>query len=95
MSKNGTATNVTFDLSKVTAGEVAKLQKALVAADTETAAAIYAKTAVTCPPEWGDPNDPLTYLGLPFYGEWDDLMNAWFDAGKNARASLRAKSGNT
>ena len=94
MSENGKA-KVTFDLTRVTAGEVAALQKALVAADTVTAAGIYAKAAVDCPSEWGAPNDPQTYLNLPYYGEFDELLAIWIEAGKNARASLRANSGNT
>jgi hypothetical protein len=85
---------LTFDMTRVTAGEIAALQKALRIADTETAANIYAKTITQCPSEWGTPDDPQTYLNLPYFGEFQDIVDAWFEAGKNARAILRTNSGN-
>lgn len=95
MAKASVEQELTFDLSKVTAGEIAKLQKALVNADTEMAATIFAKTIIQCPAEWGAADDPQTYLNLPFYVEYQNVIDAWVTAGKNARATLRTNSGNT
>lgn len=89
------AKELIFDMTRVTAGEIALLQKSLRTADTETAAGIYAKTITQCPAEWGAADDPQTYLNLPYFGEFQDIVDAWFEAGKNARAILRANSGNT
>lgn len=86
MADNGNTPELKFDLSKIKARDIAKLQKALVTADTITAAGIYAEIIVECPKEWGAPNDPDTYLNLNYYTEFWELMSAMGEAGKNARA---------
>lgn len=72
-------------LGKIKAREMHRLMKPT---DLEQVADIMAKYVTTCPPSWGDPKSPDTYLDLPFSGETDSLtavMNAMGEAIKNAR----------
>lgn len=71
-------------LGKIKAREMHTLMKP---SDLEAVAAVLAKYITACPPEWGDPKSPDTYMDLPFKGETNSLtavMNAMGDALKNA-----------
>lgn len=94
MSDSNGTSELVFDLSKVTAAEVARLQKALAEGDVEFVAGVLTKTVKQCPADWGAPTDPQTFLNLPFYVEWQQVIDGLVAAGKNAKASLRATSGN-
>jgi len=60
---------VKFDFRKVTARQMSEVFRAARENDMTGMAEIFAKIVVECPPEWGNPNDPGTYLDLPYYGE--------------------------
>jgi hypothetical protein len=76
-----------FDFNKITAKRISELRVALNTADTNAAAAIYAEIIIECPPSWGAPNDPETYINRPYYTEFQDLAGIMGEAGKNVRAS--------
>ena len=79
--------SVELDLRKLTARDVSTLIKASAANDVDGVAAIYAKIVVSCPAEWGKPNDPETYLNLPFDYEFTEL-------GKKIGEARKAVQGN-
>jgi hypothetical protein len=82
------AEQVTWNLKAMSARDAVVFDKAVVSGDVEAAAAALAKVITECPPEWGAPNDPETYLNLPFFGEFGELV-----AGVRAEAGkLRARS---
>lgn len=78
-----TPSELTFDLSKISARDMGNLNKALKTVDTEAAADVFARIVTACP--WGDPADPETYLDLPFYGGWTQLTEGLNEAAKNSR----------
>ena len=79
-----------YDLSRVSAREMAAFFEAARSSDIPALASVMAKVVVACP--WGDPRDPNTYLDLPFYGAFQDVIDGLADAAKNAGARLSAPS---
>jgi len=74
-----------FDLTQVTAQEVADFNKAVRAGDPERMAAFYARVTVRCP--WGDPADPKTYLALPYFTTFNALQSEIASASKKLTAA--------
>jgi hypothetical protein len=73
-----------FDLSCVSAREMASFFEAARKSDIPALAAVMAKVVVACP--WGDPRDSSTYLDLPFFGAFQDVIDGLADAAKNGGA---------
>lgn len=66
--------DVKFNFDKLTARRMTAFFTASRANDYDTLAEIFAATAVTCPKEWGNPNDANTYLDLPFMTTFQTLI---------------------
>lgn len=66
---------VTYNLSSLKARDVSILMNASQTGDVEAMAAMLARVVTDCPPEWGKPDDPNTYLELDFYGAFMDLID--------------------
>ncbi len=73
-----------FDLSRISAREMAAFFEAARNGDIPALAAVMAKVVVACP--WGDPRDPALYLDLPFFGSFQDVIDGLAAAAKNAGA---------
>ena len=76
---------VVFDLSKITGTEMDAFAEANRTGDVKGQALGLSKVIVACPPEWGDPSDPETYLRQPFFAVHKPLISAFSDEanGKN------------
>jgi hypothetical protein len=65
---------VEVDLRKLTARDMIVLQgKQGGGLDVEGVAGIYARIVTKCPAAWGKPDDPETYLNLPFDYEFTEI----------------------
>ncbi len=85
-SRTAAATQVDgleVDLSKVTAREMGEFFQAARENDMDTLAEIFAQVVVACP--YGDPTEVDTYLDLPFFGGFQDVLEAVVEASKNVR----------
>lgn len=78
---------VKFNFNKVTAKFMTQFFKANRDNDYATMAAIFATVVTECPPAWGDPAKEDTYLDLPFFPVFRDLISHFAN-------SLQAESKN-
>ena len=72
MSDNGTEKRLSFNtdaLIQITTEEMQTFFQANREGDLATLAKTIARIAATCPPEWGEVNDPDTYLNRPWFGK--------------------------
>lgn len=76
---------LTFNFKAITARQIIQLNKAVAAGDIETIAGFFAKMVSACPPEWGAPDSIDTYLDLPYFLDFADIVTAMVEAGKNAK----------
>lgn len=65
-----------FDLSTITAHRMDDFFQAARENDNQTLAMIFAEVVTRCPADWGEPNDPDTYLKLPYFGAFKDVLQA-------------------
>ncbi len=65
---------VKFNFNKVTAKFMTQFFKANKENDYATMAEIFATVTTECPPAWGDPAKAETYLDLPFFPVFRDLI---------------------
>lgn len=73
---------LSYDLSTVTAAQMDTFFRAVETNDIKVLADVFAVVVVTCP--FGDPRNPDTYLNLPFYGAFKDVLKGMIDAAKKA-----------
>jgi hypothetical protein len=73
-----------FDLSRISAREMAAFFEAARKSDIPALAAVMAKVVVACP--WGDPHSAETYLDLPFFGGFQEVIDGLAAAAKNVGA---------
>lgn len=66
--------SMTFDLSKPTVGDLRKILPGVKAVQMTAMAELVAKVAVSCPPEWGEPDKAITYSRQAFR---EVLAPAW------------------
>lgn len=76
---------IEFDLSKVTVGDMDGFFKAVRETDNETISRVLAKMISKCPDDWGKAKNYRTYLNLPYYGAFQQLIQHLVDEvnGKN------------
>jgi hypothetical protein len=74
--------NIVFDLDKITARQMGVFLKATQDSDLEAIADTLAVVVQECPAEWGDPSKPDTYLALPYFGGFQDTINALIEESK-------------
>lgn len=80
--KEEKAVELRFDLRRITAREMAVLNKAIRENDIELVAEYMASVCIECP--YGDPKDKDTFLGLPYFGEFQTVLIALAKAGRDA-----------
>jgi hypothetical protein len=80
------AEQVTYHLKALTARQMADFMEASRKNDIEAVAKTLAVAITDCPPEWGAPDDPETYMRLPYYGEFADLIEGLVDASGKQRS---------
>lgn len=78
MSKNSkkVAVDVTFDLSVVSAREIAPHMEGLLSGNIAPLGEILALVVTSCPAEWGPCDDPATYNNMPLTGELGAVYGA-------------------
>ena len=74
-----------FDMSNITAGEMADFFDAVRRQDVRVMAATLTQIVMACPPSWGDPEAVETYLKLPFYGAFQGVIDAMGEASRSVR----------
>lgn len=79
--------HIRFDLTKVTARCIRDLNKMFADGDIDGVTKIYSEIITACPPEWGAPNNPDSYLDRDFYGTFRSIVTLLNEAGKNANQS--------
>lgn len=72
---------VEFDLTKVTARDMHEFIRAGRESDIPALAETLAKVVTRCPAEWGDPRNPETYINLPYFGEFQQVIKQFSEAG--------------
>lgn len=77
-----TGAELRFDLHAITARQMAALNRAIKANDIEAVAGFMTDLCVECP--YGDPKDPETFLNLPYFGEFQTVIKALAEAGRDA-----------
>lgn len=78
--------NIEFNLRNLTARDMTGFFRATRENDHDGIAAVLAKVVTACPAEWGAADDPDTYLNLPYFGEFQDVIEAFSEeAAKNGR----------
>jgi hypothetical protein len=75
-----------FDLSRMSGQDYHDYAAAGRKDDLVTVANVLARVVRRCPPEWGKPDDPKTYLKLPMFGALKQVMRA-------LSAEVRAEAG--
>lgn len=78
---------LTFDLTRITARDMQRFFEADRAQDYAAMAAIFARTVTACPPAWGDPASPETYLSLPFFAGFRVVTQQFVQAASNTGES--------
>ncbi len=78
---------IKFDFTKVSARRIRDLNKGFADGAIDDIAKIYAEIIVACPPEWGAPNNPDSYIDLDFYGVFRAIVTVLNEAGKNVKQS--------
>lgn len=68
-------TSVKFNFNRVTAKFMTQFFKANKENDYDTMASIFSTVVTECPAAWGDPAKPDTYLELPFFPVFRDLIS--------------------
>lgn len=76
---------LTFDLTKISAGEMADFFDAVRVQNVRAMADTFTRIVTTCPAAWGDPKKVETYLRLPFYGAFQGVIDAMGEASKTVR----------
>lgn len=75
MSKTENGAKVTFDFTHLSALHMDELNKARNTLDLSKIAEVLAFYAVSCPPEWGKPDDPMSYLKLDYRPDFIEVLN--------------------
>lgn len=73
-----------IDLSKVTAREMNSFFKAAENRDVEALSVFFTRVVTACP--YGDPTQPETFLDLPFFGAFQDVLVAVGETAKKLQA---------
>jgi hypothetical protein len=79
MSKVET-TALEFDLSKITAGEMADFFDASNKNDLYRMADTFAKVVKRCPEGWGEPTDAQTFVNRPYFTEFKGIVQQFVEA---------------
>lgn len=92
MANSSSGSGLQFDLMRMTAEDFHNLVVATRVQDIKALAAVMAKVVTTCPPKWGQPDDPQTYLKLPYLGEFQDVLGGMTSAVEDYRKNSGAPS---
>ncbi|KKK72798.1 hypothetical protein LCGC14_2900300 [marine sediment metagenome] len=74
--------DVIFDLKEITARQMGAFLKAISDNDMEAMAETLTIIVTECPAAWGSPGDVDTFANLSFYGEFQDVINAFTEESK-------------
>lgn len=66
--------NVKFNMRNLTAELFQKFYEGGRDRDNRAMAEVFAAVVVACPAEWGAHDDPKTYLKLPYFEEFQQLV---------------------
>lgn len=66
--------DVKFNMRNLTAALFQQLLEGGKANDSRAISEVLARVVVECPGEWGAHDDPQTYLNLPYFGEFQQLI---------------------
>lgn len=76
--------NVTFNFSKLTARRMTEFFTATRDNNYAGMSDIFAATVTSCPAEWGSASDPNTYLDLPMFPTFRDLISKFVEEASGA-----------
>lgn len=76
--------DVTFNFSKLTARRMTEFFSATRNNDYEAMSSIFAATVTSCPKEWGNPDNVDTYLDLPMFPVFRDLITKFVEEASGA-----------
>lgn len=65
---------VVFDLTHITAGEMSAFLAGLRDSNSRQIGVGFSKLVSNCPREWGEPDQAQTYINLPYFGEFQELV---------------------
>ncbi len=74
--------DITFDLKNITARQMNTFLRAVSVNDLEVIADTLTLVVVECPAQWGDPKNPETYLDLPYFGGFQETIEALIEESK-------------
>ncbi len=74
--------DVKFNLKAITGFQMGDFLEAVGSNNIKAMADTLAIVVTECPAEWGDPSKPETFGNLPFYGEFQDVINAMTEESK-------------
>lgn len=75
---------VKFNFNKLTARRMTEFFAATRENNYESMAAVFAATITACPKEWGAHDDVNTYLDLPFFPTFRDLIQQFVSEAQGA-----------
>lgn len=84
-TKNGAVDFIEYDLSRITARQMQAFFAAVKDNDMQVMAATFTQVVKRLP-GGREPGKVETYLDMPFYGEFQDILEGMVAAAKNARA---------
>ena len=83
-NENGTGKLMEFNADAINSLSAIEVTQFIAAAKTinsdpvgyvQKVSAMLAKCAVSCPPEWGKPDDPMSYLKLDYRPDFIEVLN--------------------
>lgn len=74
------ANTLEFDLTKITAGEMAEFFEASTKNEIKRMAETFTKVVKRVPAEWGDPANVDTYVNRPYFTDFKGIVQQFVEA---------------